>query len=71
MSKRTLFLKKHKNFFEKTVRFKNIALFVPIGRGYLGTVILKKAKKLPAGFGGHKKFPQARTCGKENLSFAF
>lgn len=46
-SKRTLFFrKKAKNFFEKTICLKNIPSLVPTGRGRLGTVILKKGKKI-------------------------
>ena len=46
MPKRNLFFrKKQKKFFEKTVYLKNISSLVPIGRGLLGTVFLKKGKK--------------------------
>ena len=41
-----VFQKKQKNFFEKTVYLKNIPSLVPTGRGRLGTVILKKGKKI-------------------------
>lgn len=42
----TCFLKKQKNFFEKTAYLKNFPLLVPTGRGHLGTVIPKKGKKI-------------------------
>ena len=46
VQKRNLsFRKNRKNFFEKIICIKNIPSLVPTGRGCLGTVILKKAKK--------------------------
>ena len=41
-----VFQEKQKKFFEKTVYLKNIPSLVPIGRGLLGTVFLKKGKKI-------------------------
>jgi len=40
-----VFQEKQKKFFEKTVCLKNIPSLVPTGRGHLGIVIPKKAKK--------------------------
>ena len=40
------FFEKTEKIFEKTVYLKNIPSLVPTGRGRLGTVILKKGKKI-------------------------
>ena len=48
-----VFQEKQKNFFEKTVYLKNIPSLVPAWKGCLGTVILKKGKKIcPPGMAG-------------------
>ena len=46
VSKRNLFLEIFENFFKSTFCLKNILSLVPAGKGLLGTVILKKVKKI-------------------------
>ena len=64
-----------KNFFEKTVCIKNIPSPVPTGRGCLGTVILKKGKKISppetAGRDMRKKMPVKQRSCSDRSSFFF
>ena len=70
-----VFQEKQKKFFEKTVCLKSIPSLVPTWKGCLGTVILKKGKKIcPPGMAGRDiavKMPVKQRSCSDRSSFFF